>query len=279
MIEGQFSRTALGAAAHRAVHQALEGGRIFADPMALRILGDDAETVVKAARGEPRKAGLRFFVNARSRIAEDAAASAIAAGCRQIVVLGAGLDTFAYRLETIPGLRSFEVDHPSTQAEKRRRLASTRIEIPAHLTYAPCDFERSDLGEALSQVGFDPRQRAFFLWLGVLPYLTEAAIFATFTFIASLPGGGEVVCDYANPAGSIDDPKMREAHRVLAERVAAAGETLQSFFVTAALHDRMKALGFREIEDWGPNELAARFFLERASPGRENGGHVLRAAT
>src|ERR1700733_13046379 len=99
MLSGQFSRTALGAAGHRAAHQVLEGGRIFADPFALLILGEDAQPAVAAAREDPRRGGLRNFIASRSRFAEKAARHAIGAGARHIVVLGAGLDTFAYRLE------------------------------------------------------------------------------------------------------------------------------------------------------------------------------------
>ena len=276
MLSGQFSRTALGAAGHRAAHQALEGGRIFADPLAMRILGEDAEAAVAEARENPSRRGLRIFIAVRSRFAEAGARRATAAGVRQIVVLGAGLDTFAYRLETSEGLRIFEVDHPATQDEKRRRLAMAGIEIPTHLTFGPCDFERAELDSSLRAVGFDPAQRAFFLWLGVVPYLTETAIFATLAFIASLPGG-EVVFDYANPADRIADPVLREHHKVLAERVAAAGEAFQSFFETAALHEKLRGLGFTEIEDLGPDQIAARFFPERGGPGRTNGGHVVRA--
>ena len=276
MLSGQFSRTALGAAGHRAAHQIFEGGRIFADPLALPILGEDAQAILAEAKENPARRGLRFFIAARSRIAEEAARQAIEEGARQIVVLGAGLDTFAYRLEGKDGLRVFEVDHPATQAEKRRRLAAAGIAPPAHLTFAPCDFERAELGASLRAAGFNPNWRAFFLWLGVVPYLTEAAIFATLGFIAELPGG-EVVFDYANPAETIADPAMREYHKVMAERVAAAGEAFQSYFATPALHKKLRALGFQEIEDLGPNEIAARFFPERAKPGRANGGHVVRA--
>ena len=276
MQPGQFSRTALGAASHRAAHQVLEGGRIFADPLALRILGEDAETAVAEASENPPRRGLRLFIAVRSRFAEEAARLAIVEGARQVVVLGAGLDTFAYRLEPSEGLRVFEVDHPATQAEKRRRLAATGIATPAHLTFAPCDFERAELAPSLRAVGFDPERRAFFLWLGVVPYLTETAVFATLGFIANLPDG-EVVFDYANPPEMIADPAMREHHKALAERVAAAGESFQSFFATPALHDRLRELGFSEIEDLGPNEIAARFFPDRASPARANGGHVIRA--
>src|SRR3984957_6227766 len=223
MLSGQFSRTALGAAGHRAAHQILEGGRIFADPLAFPILGAPPQAILAEASENPARRGLLFFIAARSRIAEEAARQAIEKGARQIVVLGAGLDTFAYRLEGKDGLRVFEVDHPATQAEKRRRLAAAGIATPAHLTFAPCDFEHAELGDSLRAVGFNPNRRAFLLWLGVVPYLTEKAIFATLGFIAKLPGG-EVVFDYANPVETIADPAMREHHKVMAERVAAAGE-------------------------------------------------------
>src|SRR5271154_2732614 len=276
MLSGQFSRTALGAAGHRAAHQVLEGGRIFADPLALPILGEDPQAMLAEAREDPARRGLRLFVAARSRIAEEAARRAIEEGARQIVVLGAGLDTFAYRLEASPGLRVFEVDHPATQAEKRRRLAAADIAAPAHLTFAPCDFERAELGDSLRRAGFNPNRRAFFLWLGVVPYLTEAAFSATPASIAKLPGG-EVVFDYANPVDTIADPASRESRERLSQRVAAAGEAFQSYFETPVLHEKLRALGFGEIEDFGPNKIAARYFPERAGPARTSGGHVVRA--
>ena len=105
------------------------------------------------------------------------------------------------------------------------------------------------------------------------------AIFATLDFIAKLPGGGEVAFDYSNPAASVADDAMREAHQALAAKVAAAGEALQTHFVTSALHERLGALGFRRIEDLGPNEIRARFFPRHAAPSRANGGHVVLAAT
>jgi len=278
MQEGQFSRTALGAAGHRAVHQVREGGRIFADPLALRILGEDAAPILAEAEDHPARRGLRMFIAARSRFAETAARRAMNEGARQIVVLGAGLDTFAYRLEPIDGLRAFEVDHPSTQTEKRRRLAAAAINVPEHLTFAPCDFERAGLAEALRAAGFDDSRRAVFLWLGVVPYLTRAAILSTLGFISAMPGGGEVVFDYSNPSHTIVDPDQRSAHELLATKVAHAGEAFQTYFVTSELHEMLRALGFSRVEDMGPREMAAKFFPDRASPARANGGHVIWAA-
>jgi methyltransferase (TIGR00027 family) len=277
MQPAQFSRTALGAAGHRAAHQVIERGRIFSDPFALRVLGEDAENALSDASQNPGRRTLRLFIAVRSRFAEDEARRAIAEGVRQIVVLGAGFDTFAYRLEAPEGLHVFEVDHPDTQAEKRRRLAAAEIAAPAHLTYAPCDFERAELGEALTSAGFDPSRRSFFLWLGVVPYLTQSAIFATLGFIAKLPGGAEVVFDYPNPFESLADPAAREAFKALSERVAELGESLQTFFVTSELHEKLRALGFATIEDLGPHEIAARFFSEAPAPVRANGGHVVLA--
>ena len=149
MREGQFSRTALGAAGRRAAHQVVDGARVFDDPLALRILGPDADAAVAEARADPAMRGLRLYVAMRSRFAEDAARRAIARGVRQVVVLGAGLDTFAYRVEPVEGLRVTEVDHPATQAEKRRRLAAAGIAAPSHVVYAGCDFETEDLAGAL----------------------------------------------------------------------------------------------------------------------------------
>jgi methyltransferase (TIGR00027 family) len=279
MREGQFSRTALGAAGRRAAHQVVDGGAVFADPLALRILGPDADAAVAEARANPASRGLRLYVAMRSRFAEDAAGQAIARGVRQIVVLGAGLDTFAYRVEPVESLRVYEVDHPATQAEKRRRLAAAGIAAPSHVVYAECDFETESLAGALAASGFDARRPSFFLWLGVVPYLTEPAIFTTLAFIGKLPGGGEVVFDYSNPAASIAEGGWRRGHEIVAARAAAAGEPLRTFFATPALHEKLRELGFRSIEDLGPDEIMARFFPERAASSRENGGHFALAGT
>ena len=279
MQPGQFSRTALGAAGHRAAHQVLEGGGIFADPLALRILGADAEEAIGEAEREPRRRGLRLFIAVRTRFAEDALAAAIARGANQLVVLGAGLDTYAYRANPGAALRVFEVDHPATQAWKRERLADAKIAIPPALTFAPVDFERESLGDGLAAAGFDPARRSFFTWLGVTPYLTEQAIFATLGFIAELPGGAEVVFDSANPPEAIDDPERRAAHEALAARVAAAGEAFRCYLDTPTLAARLGKLGFNEIEDLGPREIAARYFPGHATSTSRTGGHVLRAST
>ena len=156
MQHGQASVTALGAAGHRAAHQVLERGFVFADPLALPILGQDADNAIALAKERPERRSLRLFIAMRSRFAEDSARRAIEKGVRQILVLGAGLDTFAYRLEPAQDMRVFELDHPATQAEKRRRLADARIAEPRHVAYVAHDFERGSMTGSLEAAGFDP---------------------------------------------------------------------------------------------------------------------------
>ncbi|HLW89458.1 MAG TPA: SAM-dependent methyltransferase [Terriglobales bacterium] len=278
MQSGQPSRTALAAAAHRAAHQILEHGRIFADPLALRILGENAEESVHEAKENPSSRRMRIFIAVRTRLAEDALAAAVERGVSQVVVLGAGLDTLAYRSPWQDRVRIFEVDHPTTQAWKRHRLEDAAIPIPSSVTFAAVDFERQTLGEGLAAAGFDPAQQTFFTWLGVVPYLTEAAIWSTLGFIANLPNGAHVVFDYSNPPISLA-AEMRLSHARRASRVAELGEPWLNYFETDELGAKLRTLGFSEIEDLGPREIAARYFPNRASTLPDKGGHVLRATT
>ena len=272
--------TALGAAGHRAAHQVLERGFVFADPLALRILGSEADGAIALARERPERRPLRLFIAMRSRFAEDSAAHAIEKGVRQILVLGAGLDTFAYRLERTPELRIFELDHPATQAEKRRRLNEAQIAEPQHVSYVAHDFESGSMTAALKAAGLDPDRGAFVLWLGVTPYLTEEAVFATLGELASWPGGTEVVFDYTNPPEAVDEPNARNFHREMAERVAASGEPFRCYFESTELHARARGLGFSDIEDLDRAALVARYLPHLpVAPRPGPGGHVVRMAT
>jgi methyltransferase (TIGR00027 family) len=279
MQTGQPSRTAHAAAVHRAVHQVLENGRIFADPLAVRILGEDAEALARDAQQNPHSRAMRLFIAVRTRFAEDALAAAVARGVRQLVLLGAGLDTYAYRGALRDWLRIFEVDHPATQAWKRQRLAEAGIPLPTALAFAPVDFERETLRDSLATAGFDPARRSFFTWLGVVPYLTAEAAFGTLRFIAGLPGGAQVVFDYSNPPESLSG-EMRAVHDARAAHVAGIGEAWVSYFDSDALGAELISLGFTEVEDLGPRQIAARYFPQRAGSAPGNGGgHIVRAAT
>jgi len=278
MQAGKPSRTALGAAGHRAAHQVLEGGRIFSDPLAVRILGDDADALLRDARENPGQALMRMFVSARSRFAEDSLALARERGATQLVVLGAGLDTFAYRGPR-PGLRMFEVDHPDTQAWKRARLADAGIAAPENLTYVAVNFESDTLDDRLVANGFDGDAQSFFMWLGVTPYLTKDAIWATLGWIGGLPGGAHVVFDYGEPREAVSGAARAYMQERMA-RVAAIGEPWISFFEPAALHAKLHELGFRDIEDVRGAEIGERYLgMPKAEDAPGGGGHFLRAST
>jgi methyltransferase (TIGR00027 family) len=274
---GQPSRTALGAAAYRAVHQTLEGGVIFADPFAMQILDDDARAGLPGTAGDPANRPMRLFIAARSRFSEDTMAACVARGVRQIVILGAGLDTFSLRNpHTEVGARVFEVDYPATQAWKRERLRQAGLDLPATLTFAPVDFERQSLLQGLSAVGFRADQPAYFQWLGVVPYLTREAIMSTLDFIAGI-SGSEVVFDYAEPFENFS-PAIRANLTAVAERAAALGEPWLSHFNPADMADLLQARHFGAFWDVTRAELAQRYYGELgqgvvAGPGP----HLVRA--
>jgi methyltransferase (TIGR00027 family) len=257
------SFTAQRVAMHRAAHQLLDNPRVFEDPIAIAILGEEVARL-KSQLDRFDTAGarhIRAFVTARSRYAEDELTVAIARGATQYVSLGAGLDTYAYR-STHSQLRVFEVDHPATQAWKRMRLEASGIEIPSSLTFVPTNFEEQTLCSALQSSGFQRDKVSFFSWLGVTPYLTATSAIATLAFIGSLPAGSGVVFDYAIERSSLNSEEQM-AMDALASRVARAGEPFRLFLDSRALERMLRVAGFSEVEDLGPTEIDARYFADR----------------
>jgi methyltransferase (TIGR00027 family) len=260
--EATPSRTALRVALRRAAHQLYDAPLVFEDPLAVAILGEAyaeelRRTPLRADR--PFSTALRAHIVARSRYAEDNLPRAVTAGTRQYVLLGAGLDTFAYR-NPWPELRVFEIDHPATQSWKRELLAASHIAIPESLTYVSVDFERQSLPGRLAESGFNRSAPAIFAWLGVVPYLTLEAFRATVDLIAWQPAGSGVVLDYALPRAALP-PLEQLAHDSLASRVQLAGEPFQLFFTPREIAAEFSA--FRRLEDIGSAEINARYFSER----------------
>jgi methyltransferase (TIGR00027 family) len=276
------SLTAQRVAVSRAAHQLYDHPRILDDPIAARIIGPQGRAELRKHRRRfeaPLACRLRAFLMARSRVAEEALAAAVARGVRQYVVLGAGLDTFAFR-NPYPAslLRIFEADHPATQAWKRAQLSAAGIPLPESLTFVPLDFETQTLAAALREAGLNCEQPAFFSWLGVSMYLTHEAVMATLRYVASsLPQHSGIVFDYVVPLASVGIvPRL--AARALLLRVAAVGEPWQAFFDPTVLAAQLRALGFTCTEDLGPEELNARFFRDRQDRLQVAGlGRVMRA--
>ena len=277
MKPDQPSTTAYRVAMRRAAHQLLDRPVVLEDPIALRIVGPRGAAAI---RENPRRfdsafgRALRLFLVARSRCAEDALAHAVAAGVRQYVVLGAGLDTFAYRNPHPPErLRVFEVDMPATQAWKREMLGRTKIEPPASLTFVPVDFETQSLPEQLRAAGFRENEPAFFSWLGVTMYLTRDAVMGTLRYVAQRPAGSGVTFDYMTPPHRL--PWLRRiGFHLVARRVAKAGEPWKTWFDAGQLALELRAMGLGRLEDLDGPGLNQRYFggrerrLGGASAGR-----------
>ncbi len=265
MRKNRPSATAQRVAIRRAAHQILDQPKVLDDPIALRIIGAESASELQAdpqsLERTPLARYLRAFMAVRSRFAEDELVHAVERGARQYVVLGAGLDTFAYR-NPYPALRVFEVDHPVTQAWKRERLEEADIPIPGALTFAPVNFENQTLSEGLRQSGFRFEEPAFFSWLGVTPYLTRDAIESTLQFVAARPAGSGIVFDYALSPSLLSRSELW-VFDALAKRVAAAGEPFQTFFDPPALTADLKAKGFVQVEDLDGNTLNERYFQGR----------------
>lgn len=273
------SRTALITAYARAHHQVVDRPQIFTDPLAVPLLGVSAAELADQQLGDvvsdrPR----RLFFAARSRFAEDAVAEAAAAGVRQVVILGAGLDTFAYR-NPFPTVRVFEVDHPATQAWKRERLAAAGIELPETLTFVPVDFETQTLAAGLASAGFQRSEAAVFVWLGVVFYLTPNAAHATLEYIAGQGAPVEVVFDYLQPADS-DDGRAHQQAR--ADRLADIGEPVFSYFTSDDIATQLRDLGFTDIDDHSAPDLLTHYLdrsptVEAEPPAALRAIRILRA--
>lgn len=246
---------------------------VFEDPLAFKILGAAEEESLRSdplRYNTPLLKGLRASVVVRSRLAEDEWARSKQRGIRQAVILGAGLDTFAYRSREQDTSRIFEVDLPATQQWKRDCLRAAGIEEPASLTFVPIDFERSTLAEALGQAGFRPNEPAFFSWLGVTMYLEEKAILSTLRFIASLAAGTGIVFDYG-VLPSLLSPSERRGLQALSARTSEHGEPWKALFDPAYLTGMLRTLGFSEVEDLGPEQLNERYLAGRKDGLRKSG--------
>ena len=277
MKPNEPSRTALIPARQRAAHQVLDHGSILYDPFAMKILREDEKEVLQFANGHPLASIGRLFTTARSRIAEDALSEAVEKGIRQIVILGAGLDTFALRSpHGARQVRIYEVDHPATQAWKRQRLAEAQIALPPWLFLVPVDFERDDLGETLAGAGFQQNAPAFFSWLGVVPYLTQDAIGSTLDYIASIQNS-EVVFDYMEPPQAFSE-EMRELVTQRTAQLEKMDERWASRFDPAGMAAILRSHGFCNIEDINFHEIRSRFggTVQGLAPGQA-GLHVVHA--
>ncbi|MBV8618219.1 MAG: SAM-dependent methyltransferase [Curvibacter sp.] len=263
-VDGGPKPSALMVALQRAAHQLIDRPLVLEDPVALTILGEARLQTLQADLDRyrhPMALGMRSNVVVRSRLAADLWAQAAAGGTGQYVILGAGLDTSAYRLPDGPG-RVFEVDLPATQQWKQAQLQAAGLAVPRSLRFVPVDFERVGLADGLAAAGFRAEEPALFSWLGVTMYLDEAAVIETLRFMAGCARGSTVLLEYATPLSDFT-PMVRPAMEGLLARFAEQGEPWKSFFAPQDMAGLLGSLGFGSCRHWSPDDLNRRYLADR----------------
>ena len=261
------SRTAVLTAVARALHREEPRPWVIDDYLALGLAGREGLAMLGRLRTEvPRPYLLAFsrWMCVRARYTEDIVERAAASGTGQYVILGAGLDSFAYRrTDLLRRLRVFEVDHPASQSWKRRRLAGLGVALPARLVFAPVDFERQTLREGLDLAGFDFGQVTAFSWIGVTMYLTLDAIRGVLATVAQCRPGTRIVLSYNQPP-SVLAGRTAQIAAAFAGLAAEMGEPFISRFLPGEIARLLHGHGFAQITDFGQDEARAAYFRGQA---------------
>ena len=251
MEAGKYSHMAEQTALFRAAHQILDDDpKIFLDPLALTLLGTDAEERINENRElylMPHMARARTFPIMRSRYTEDELSKAIDRGIRQYVILGAGLDTSPYRSgHPSEKIATYEIDHPDTQRWKLERLDNAQIPIRENLRHIAIDFEHQSLADGLANSDFDFERPAFFSWLGVTYYLRPESVQTMFENIAAGPRGTQLVFDFF-----VDDSVLDDKGRADVATISVYAEKHQEPFLSRYspenLESILKKSGFNEV--------------------------------
>jgi len=263
MSDRQSSRTALGAAYARAIHQLFDAQpRILDDPVTPLMLGP---TVLQRLSGPAitKTSGLRAHIVLRSRFTEDRLAGAVRRGIKQYVILGAGFDTFAIRQPSWANkLKIIEVDQPKTQDLKRSLLKIAGLTIPANTSFACIDFEHESLTERLLSHHFAVDEPTFFSCLGVMVYLKKKAIDVILGSVAMFPVDSEIVLTFAEPV-EITTSLVSQSVSSLAQRVASVGEPFISYFKPEEIKAKLHSAGFSKVEILSAAVAKSRYFRHR----------------
>jgi methyltransferase (TIGR00027 family) len=253
------------AATSRGIHR-LEAARpwVFDDPLALVMVGPawpEVRAQMAASFGEDLLRASAAMLLVRSRFAEE---RLDAGPFAQYVLLGAGLDAFAWRRpdKLAAGLRLFEVDHPDSQAWKRARVEELGLPLHANHVFAPVDFEAETFAAGLDRVGFDWSAPTFFSWLGVVPYLTVDAVAATLQTLAKAGPGSEIVLSYVVPRSEMCETGLR-FHDVLIGLLDSVGEPLQTLLGAAGVEALVERCGLTVVEHPDRATVGARYFAGR----------------
>jgi methyltransferase (TIGR00027 family) len=264
-VESGPGHTATLAAVGRAIHAESERPLVV-DHLALGLAGEAGATLMAQLTSQLPEAsrqsfGLAFAI--RTRFVEDAVAQAIRDGIGQYVILGAGLDSFAYRRSDLSGrLKIFEVDRASSQAWKRRRLEEMGVAIPASVSFVTLDHETDDLHSGLAPAGFDPSAPAIVSAIALTQYLAQPAIERILKLVASLPSGSRLVVTYVVPANELSEMAAAGLAWTMSQ-AEERGERFLSLFSPADFDELLKRSGFLRVQEAGPPELVQTYLAAR----------------
>jgi methyltransferase (TIGR00027 family) len=270
---GRASKTA----EHNALFRALEtrcprDRRLFDDSLAEVFLSWRLRSVAVMARYQPWRAlaigiidsrwpGVRSSVVARTRLIDETI-TAVTADLDQVVILGAGFDSRAYRLECLDDVAVFEVDHPDTQRRKRSRLERIGV-TRQNVRFVGTDFHLGGLATALSEAGFRQAAQTLFVWEGVTNYLTEPAVDATLRWCAEAAVGSHLIFTYIDRQVLTEPERYPGAARVFST-LRRAGEEMTFGFAPSELRRHLHSRGLTLESDLGAAEYRARYFGEAA---------------
>jgi methyltransferase (TIGR00027 family) len=264
-MEASPSTTAMMTAVARGVHRLEDAPPwILDDPFALVLVGPAWRQIDERLRSrfpDRLMRQIRAGIALRSKYAEQ---RLMEGRFSQYVMLGAGLDSFAWRHPDLVGpLDLFEVDHPASQAWKHQRVIDLGLPVHDHHVFAPVDFENESLRQGLDMAGFDWTKPTMFSWLGVTVYLTAEAIEATLRTVASCATRSEVVFTYS-PADDAADDDWREFVEIMTPIASAAGEPLRSGWSFSDIESLIDRCGLRVADHPNHEELIRRYFADRA---------------
>lgn len=266
MRKNQTSLTAMGIAVLRAVESDKpETERICYDPYARQFLpGWFYHTMrffIRTGYAERRGRGVIGFLAARDRFIDDFLADSLKKGFDQLVILGAGYNSRAYRFADLHSpIRVFEVDHPATQKDKREKVEQITGSLPEHVAFVAIDFNRQTLEDCLAAHGYDPRAKSVFIWQGVTYYLDAAAVDNTLAFIAhhSAPGSS-LIFDYID-ADLLKRPANHAEVKNMRRYRGMSGEELRFGFPMAQIDAYLARRGFTQIVNTRSDELKSLYF-------------------
>jgi methyltransferase (TIGR00027 family) len=265
MRKNQTSMTAIGIAIMRGVEsEKPEGERLCYDPYARKFVNGALYNLIrffdKMGYGEKKGPGVMGFLAARERHIDEFLKAQLQAGAEQVVILGAGLDARAYRIDKLKKIRVFEVDHPASQASKMEKVNQVLGELPAHVTYIPVDFNSQTLEKRLPESGYDASRKTLFIWQGVTQYLTPAAVDSTLAFIVQhSPAGSSVIFDYMYPT-LLDGTIKRGEVANMRSRRWASGEMLVFGIPEGTVTAFLEARGFTHVQDADSKFLHEAYF-------------------